>query len=60
MAKRASTRAVTGAEIQAAVEALGITIPVRAAERKGAQIILHTRNGDYAWTPPASTKGQAK
>ena len=55
-----TTRKVTPAQIAAAVEALGITIPVRAAERKGTQIILHTRAGDYAWTPPSSRKRKVK
>ena len=54
------TSKATPAQIAAAVKALGLTIPVRAAERKGTQIILHTRAGDYAWTLPASRGGTTK
>ena len=52
MARRAAKpRPVTPQELAAAVRALGINVPVRSAERKGNQIILHTRNGDFAYTP---------
>ena len=51
---------VTSREIQAAAQALGINVPIRAATRKGAQIILHTRAGDFAWTPPAAKSRTAK
>jgi hypothetical protein len=55
MAKRTvTTRRATPAEIDQAAKALGITVPIRAAERKGTQIVLHTRSGDYAWTPPTA------
>ena len=54
MARRAAKpRPVTPAEIKAACKALGLNVPVRAAERQGAQIVLHTRNGDFAWSPKA-------
>ena len=49
MAKR-KPRPVTSGEIRAAVADLEIKAPIRSAERKGTQIILHTRNGDFAWT----------
>ena len=51
---------VTGSEIQEAVRELGINVPVRSAERKGKQIILHTRNGDYAYTPKAQASTKAR
>ena len=37
-----------------AVAALGITVPVRAATRRGKQIVLQTRSGEYSWTPPSA------
>ena len=49
--RRAAKTPPTPGEISAAIQALGLNIPVRSAERKGKQIVLHTRNGDYAWTP---------
>ena len=49
-------RPVTGREIQEAAQALGINVPVRSATRKGRQIILHTRAGDYAYTPPTKSR----
>ena len=48
-------RPVTAREIADAVQALELNIPVRAAERKGTQIILHTRAGDYAYTPKSAS-----
>ena len=55
-----TARKVTAQQIAEAVKALGLNIPVRSAERKGTQIILHTRNGDYAYTLPAAKKRPAK
>jgi len=54
-----TTKHVTPDQVAAAVKALGLTIPVRSAFWKGTQIILRTRNGDHAWTPPGSKKKPA-
>jgi hypothetical protein len=53
MAKRSAK--VTPAEIAAAAKALGLNVPIRSAERKGTQIVLHTRSGDFAYTPKAGS-----
>ncbi len=50
-------KAVTKAEIAAAVKALKLNTPIRAAERKGASIILHTRSGDFTYTPRTQKSG---
>lgn len=52
----ARAKAVTKREIQEAALALGITIPIRSASRRGVQIILRTRDGDYAYTPAGARK----
>jgi len=51
MARRSKPKPVSKAELARAKKELGITVPVRAWERKGTGIVLHTRNGDFVWKP---------
>jgi hypothetical protein len=49
---------VTWAQMRAAIQGLGIDVPVRAAVWRGAKLVLRTRAGEFSWTPPARGRGQ--
>ena len=54
------SKPVTQAEIAVAVAALQLNTPIRSAERKGASIILHTRSGDFTYTPRSRARARKR
>ena len=54
------SKPVTQAEIAVAVAALQLNTPIRSAERKGRSIVLHTRSGDFTYTPKPKARAKKK